>query len=470
MDHHYAAELRWEGDRQFRVAVAGKPDLVGSANRAFRGDPALHDPEDLFLSAIASCHMLSYLALCARAGITVLTYADDVRGVLVTQRDGGGKVARVSLRPCVQLAPGGDVAKAIALHERAHATCFIASSCSIPIDCDPTVTIASEVPRARPPRQDLAVRLADRIGALAELGEVLGRAGVSLEGGGGFVVGGHGVVHFLVADAERAAAALRAHGIEVIGMRDVVEVRLAQGEPGQLGKLARAMATANVNIECVYSDHDHRLIVVVDDLAAGRRVAEACRAAPAIEGIARAASPADVAYVRAEFVTLDELARGRGVPVDQLRALTGVHLPAATYVLPDGELRYARDWWRLHDDAGGPDGVRALFARRYRACGGTDLADEWAAYLAGLYGACLRDVTPETIVAKAQLVDRLERALASRRPDDPAWCDALRADVAALDALVRPFAACDRERFGRPTSRDRLIDAPRRELAHLFEA
>jgi hypothetical protein len=124
-------------------------------------------------------------------------------------------------------------------------------------------------------RQDLAVKLRDQPGALAELGEVLGRAGVSLEGGGGFTVGDHSLVHFLVEDGERAAAALRAHEITVVGVRDVLDVRLAQGEPGQLGKLARAMATAGVNIECVYSDHDRRLILVVDDLGAGRRVAAA---------------------------------------------------------------------------------------------------------------------------------------------------------------------------------------------------
>ena len=313
-------------------------------------------------------------------------------------------------------------------------------------------------------RQDLAVQLRDQPGALAELGETLGRAGVSLEGGGGFTVGDHSLVHFLVGDGERAAAALRAHGITVVGVRDVIEVRLDQEEPGQLGKLARAMATAGVNIECVYSDHEHRLILVVDDLAAGRHVAAAWA-----DPIARARAPEDIAYVRAELATLDELARGRSITVDQMRAWAGVHLPRATYMLPGGELRYAHDWWRMFDEAGGIDGVSALFAERYRAAGGDDLDAEWAAYLAGLYGACLREVTPENIVAKARLVDRLEHALAEPRPEDPAWCRGLRSDVDALDRLARPFAACDRARFGRPTSRDRLIDVPRERFPHAFQ-
>jgi hypothetical protein len=106
---------------------------------------------------------------------------------------------------------------------------------------------------------------------------VLGRAGVSLEGGGGFTVGDGSIVHFLVSDAARASDALRAAGIDVIGTRDVVVHRLAQGTPGQLGAFARAMADAGVNIESVYSDHDHQLIVGVDDndLDAARRVSAA---------------------------------------------------------------------------------------------------------------------------------------------------------------------------------------------------
>ncbi len=122
--------------------------------------------------------------------------------------------------------------------------------------------------------KDLAITLADRPGALAGMGEVLGRAGVSVEGGGAWVVEGRGIAHFLVHDGEAARAALTAAGIEVASVNDVVVQRLNQDEPGQLGKLARKMADAGVNIEVLYSDHDHQLILVVDDLAKGRAVSE----------------------------------------------------------------------------------------------------------------------------------------------------------------------------------------------------
>lgn len=121
---------------------------------------------------------------------------------------------------------------------------------------------------------DLTIELDDRPGALAELGEALGRAGVSIEGGGAFVVDGRGVAHFLFADGEAARRALEAVDIRVIGQRDVVVQRLDQEAPGQVGKLTRRMADAGVNIQVLYSDHDHQLILVVDDVPTARRISE----------------------------------------------------------------------------------------------------------------------------------------------------------------------------------------------------
>ena len=107
------------------------------------------------------------------------------------------------------------------------------------------------------------------------MGEALGRAGVSVEGGGAWVVGGKGIAHFLFEDGAAARAALEAAGIRVLAERDVVVQRLDQGEPGQLGKIARKMADAGVNIEVLYSDHANQLILGVDDIATARAVSDA---------------------------------------------------------------------------------------------------------------------------------------------------------------------------------------------------
>ena len=122
--------------------------------------------------------------------------------------------------------------------------------------------------------KDLAIVLEDRPGALARMGAALGAAGVSVEGGGAWVIGKQGVAHFLIADEDAAAAsaALVSAGIAAPVVRDVLVQRLRQDVPGQLGLLCQRMADAGVNIEVLYSDHANQLILVVDDIAAGRAV------------------------------------------------------------------------------------------------------------------------------------------------------------------------------------------------------
>ena len=122
--------------------------------------------------------------------------------------------------------------------------------------------------------RDLAIRLENRPGALAEMGEALGSAGMSVEGGGAFVFDGQGIAHFLFEDTVAARKALEEKGIEVLEDRGVLVQKLNQEEPGQLGKISRMMAEAGVNIKVIYSDHQNQLILVVDDFEKGRAVSE----------------------------------------------------------------------------------------------------------------------------------------------------------------------------------------------------
>jgi len=154
--HRFAARLIWTGSKEtgttgyadygrgYTVEVEGKPTLSGSAAPEFLGDPARHNPEDLFIAAVAGCHMLTYLALCARRGVQVLAYEDESSGVLAIDPpgDGGGRFTRIDLKPTVTIAEAGDKAVAERLHETAHEQCFIANSCAVPIRCNATVRVA----------------------------------------------------------------------------------------------------------------------------------------------------------------------------------------------------------------------------------------------------------------------------------------------------------------------------------------
>lgn len=132
---------------------------------------------------------------------------------------------------------------------------------------------------ARATRYDIALTLPDAPGALAAMAEALGRAGLNIHGGGAWVVAGRGAAHFLVDDGTAARRALETAGLVVDAVREPLVLRLAQERPGQLGALCRRMADAGVNIQVQYSDHDHQLILVVDDPIAGRVVSAAWRRA-----------------------------------------------------------------------------------------------------------------------------------------------------------------------------------------------
>ncbi len=152
-DHHYALELEWLGNtgqgtrtyegysREHVVRIAGKPDLRGTADPMFRGDATLHNPEDLLLAALSQCHLLTYLALCARARINVLSYRDHAEGTLLLTKDGGGHFTEVVLRPTVVVADAAMLEKARYFHGEVHKYCFIARSVNFPVRCEPVVRI-----------------------------------------------------------------------------------------------------------------------------------------------------------------------------------------------------------------------------------------------------------------------------------------------------------------------------------------
>jgi organic hydroperoxide reductase OsmC/OhrA len=158
-EHRFVATLTWTGapllvspdgpratyesySREVRIEMPGKPLLIASAAEAFRGDPKLHNPEDMLVAALSACHALSYLAECAKAGIGIVAYRDAAEGVMAIQ-DKKMRFVSVLLRPDVVIADAAMIARARALHEPAHDACFIANSVNFPVTHAATVTAAS---------------------------------------------------------------------------------------------------------------------------------------------------------------------------------------------------------------------------------------------------------------------------------------------------------------------------------------
>lgn len=151
-EHHYALTATWTGNtgtgtsgyrdytRDVTIQIAGKPELLASADKPFRGDPARWNPEDLLIAALSECHLLSYLHACVMAGVVVLSYRDSATGVMTQDGKSAGAFTDVLLRPEVVVADASMIEAAERAHEDAHRMCFIANSVNFPVRHDATVT------------------------------------------------------------------------------------------------------------------------------------------------------------------------------------------------------------------------------------------------------------------------------------------------------------------------------------------
>jgi organic hydroperoxide reductase OsmC/OhrA len=121
----------------------GPRPIEGSSDPAFRGDRARWNPEQLLTAALAQCHMLWYLHLCAATGVVVTGYADEAVGTMREDPDGGGRFTEVVLRPRVTVQSADMIERAASLHREAHEKCFIASSVAFPVRHKPVISIAT---------------------------------------------------------------------------------------------------------------------------------------------------------------------------------------------------------------------------------------------------------------------------------------------------------------------------------------
>lgn len=152
--HSYTSAITWTGagaegtasytsySRDHVVSAAGKPDILASADPAFRGDPTRHNPEELFVASLSQCHMLWFLHMAASSGVVVRSYTDAAVGTMRVESAGAGQFTEIELHPHVVIdddeAPGRDTLVA-ELHERAHAHCFISRSVNFPVYVIPAV-------------------------------------------------------------------------------------------------------------------------------------------------------------------------------------------------------------------------------------------------------------------------------------------------------------------------------------------
>jgi organic hydroperoxide reductase OsmC/OhrA len=151
--HNYNLTVKWTGnkgtgtsnykafERSHTIIINNKVELLGSSDPAFRGDKTKHNPEELLVASLSSCHMLWYLHLCAEAGVIIVDYVDNATGIMMETSNGGGHFTEVILNPIVIVTENSMVEKANELHKRANELCFIANSVNFPVHHKPTYKI-----------------------------------------------------------------------------------------------------------------------------------------------------------------------------------------------------------------------------------------------------------------------------------------------------------------------------------------
>ncbi|MBN8706934.1 MAG: OsmC family protein [Bacteroidetes bacterium] len=155
-NHQYKVTIEWTGntgtgttnyrgyERSHDIRIDNKPDISASSDPAFRGDRIKHNPEELLVASLSSCHMLWYLHLCSEAGVIVVDYEDQATGIMSETADGGGHFTEVTLNPVVTVSSKEMIEKATTLHKNANELCFIANSVNFPVHHVPVISVSEK--------------------------------------------------------------------------------------------------------------------------------------------------------------------------------------------------------------------------------------------------------------------------------------------------------------------------------------
>ena len=151
--HTYNLTVKWTGnkgtgtsgyrafERSHSIIIDNKIEISGSSDPTFLGDKTKHNPEELLVASLSSCHMLWYVHVCAEAKVIVVDYVDNATGVMTETLNGSGHFTEVTLNPVVSVTDISMIEKATELHKKANELCFIANSVNFPVQHNATIKI-----------------------------------------------------------------------------------------------------------------------------------------------------------------------------------------------------------------------------------------------------------------------------------------------------------------------------------------
>lgn len=139
LNKRYHRAHTWHFDGGAVVAASSSPHVVPLPY----SDATAVDPEEAYVAALSSCHMLWFMDFASRAGFRLDSYTDAAVGTMAKNEQGQLVVTHVQLRPVTRFdaahAPSSEVLAD--LHHQAHAACFLANSVKTQIDCAPVLKV-----------------------------------------------------------------------------------------------------------------------------------------------------------------------------------------------------------------------------------------------------------------------------------------------------------------------------------------
>ena len=136
----YSSGLRWTGEKKGILAVLGKPPLEVASPPEFKGHPGIWSPEDLLVSSVNACVMMTFLTFAARKEIGLVSYESEATGTLELL-EGKSRFTRILVRPRIVVEKSADRDRALAVLQEAERACLISNSLNAKVGSDPEITV-----------------------------------------------------------------------------------------------------------------------------------------------------------------------------------------------------------------------------------------------------------------------------------------------------------------------------------------
>jgi len=139
---YYETELEWKKAREGQIKGAGLPALSVGAPPEFQGRDGVWSPEHLFVAALNSCYMLTFLAIAEFSKVPVVSFSSTAKGTLAKVKNGSYQITEIMLKPKVAISCADDLDRMARIMEKAKENCFVSNSIKSAITVEPEVTLA----------------------------------------------------------------------------------------------------------------------------------------------------------------------------------------------------------------------------------------------------------------------------------------------------------------------------------------